>query len=116
MVSLGVSGSAREAVSTVQAMCLLTVVLAEPFYLRRDHLDQGRSLETEGNNSNVVRDRDDAKVSVHGHRAQCHSSPRRLFAPAYSRAFTTTITSPLPTPFDHTTTSSSSRRHYHHHY
>jgi hypothetical protein len=49
-----------QVVSVVQAVCLLTLVLAEPFYQRRDHLDQSRYLKQA--NDNVVKDRTDAEV------------------------------------------------------
>lgn len=62
MLKLGVKYGVRELLSTVQAVCLLTVVLAEPFYQRRDHLDQTRYLSA--HNDNVVKDRNDAEVSL----------------------------------------------------
>lgn len=62
MVNLVVRLGARELVSTIQAVSLLTLVLAEPFYQRRDHLDQNRYLKV--HNDNVVKDRDDAEVSM----------------------------------------------------
>ena len=62
MVNLVVRLGARELVSTIQAVSLLTLVLAEPFYQRRDHLDQTRYLKV--HNDNVVKDRDDAEVSM----------------------------------------------------
>lgn len=47
--------------SLLQAATFIALVSSEPFYQRRDHLDQSRYLKT--HNDNVVKDKDDAKVS-----------------------------------------------------
>lgn len=50
-------------VGLLRALPLVLVAVGEPFYQRRDHLDQDNYLST--SNENIVRDRTDAEVSTH---------------------------------------------------
>ncbi|KAL8623610.1 hypothetical protein ACOMHN_051052 [Nucella lapillus] len=58
-VSVWSGPSLHRVVSAVHALCMVSVVLGEPFYQRRDHLDQARYLTL--HNDNVVKDRGDAE-------------------------------------------------------
>lgn len=49
-------------VGLFHALPLMLVVVGEPFYQRRDHLDQTKYLKV--SNENVVKDRTDAEVSL----------------------------------------------------
>ncbi|XP_035829226.1 matrix metalloproteinase-21, partial [Aplysia californica] len=67
----------RQLVGSVLALPLLAVlVLGEPFYQRRDHLDQTKYLKV--TNENVVKDRTDAEfvLSKYGY-LRCHVTRRR---------------------------------------
>lgn len=63
-------------VGLVHTLPLLLVVVGEPFYQRRDHLDQSKYLTI--SNENVVRDRTDAEflLSKYGY-LRCHVTRRK---------------------------------------
>ncbi|CAG5116421.1 unnamed protein product [Candidula unifasciata] len=63
-------------VGLVHALLLVLVVVGEPFYQRRDHLDQAKYLKT--TNENVVKDRTDAEfvLSKYGY-LRCQVSRRK---------------------------------------
>nr|KAG5688237.1 hypothetical protein BaRGS_034279 [Batillaria attramentaria] len=62
MVMLGLRERAPHLLIVFHVLSVLAHVLGEPFYQRRDHLDQARYLEV--HNDNVVKDRNDAEVST----------------------------------------------------
>lgn len=56
-------------VGLIHALPLVLVVVGEPFYQRRDHLDQAKYLKI--SNENLVKDRTDAEVSACFLNGQC---------------------------------------------
>lgn len=62
MVSLLSTIGMRHVIVLLHSISLLAPAWAEPFYQRRDHLDQSRYIKVY--KDNVVKDKQDAEVSI----------------------------------------------------